>query len=60
MVFAWQEGFDGVEYFSGFGVHETAGLQQEPEAILPVRCMFRIKKPTLFACWMNLILNCKF
>ena len=34
MVFAWQEGFDGVEYFSGFGVHETAGLQQEPEAHL--------------------------
>ena len=34
MVFAWQEGFDGVEYFSGFGVHETAGLQQEPEADL--------------------------
>jgi hypothetical protein len=33
-VVAWQEGFNGIEYFSGFMIHRTAGLQRELEAHL--------------------------
>jgi hypothetical protein len=45
MVVAWQEGFNGVEYFSGFSVHRTAGLQREPEAILPVSSRVKSQAP---------------
>jgi hypothetical protein len=57
---SFHEYLNGVEYFSAFMIHRTTGLQRELEALLPVRCMVRIKKPTLFACWTDSNDNCKF